>query len=257
MSEASEVTSGSSRDVFRLAGRAGERVVAEVFARRLDSPLDSVLKLTDAAGQRLALNDDHEDTADGLHTHHADSRIDVKLPADGEYYLYLSDAQHEGGREYAYRLRISSPQPDFALRIVPSCINAQVGRHVPVTIFALRKDGFSDEIALSLKDASPGLSLAGGLLPAGQDQVRVTLLVPPMPSAEPIRLNLEGHALIGGQEVVHSATPADDMTQAFAYKHLVPATELSVAVLESVNRWQVGGGGARNADMAKAPAARL
>src|ERR1035441_8510430 len=34
-------------DVFRFQGRAGEAIVAEVYARRLDSPLDSVLKLTD------------------------------------------------------------------------------------------------------------------------------------------------------------------------------------------------------------------
>ena len=37
-------------DVFRFEGRAGEEIVAEVFARRLDSPLDSILKLTDAGG---------------------------------------------------------------------------------------------------------------------------------------------------------------------------------------------------------------
>ena len=40
-------------------------IVAEVYARRLDSPLDSVLKLTDAAGKQLAFNDDHEDKAPG------------------------------------------------------------------------------------------------------------------------------------------------------------------------------------------------
>ena len=36
------------RDVFRFEGRAGQEIVAEVYARRLDSPLDSVLKLTDS-----------------------------------------------------------------------------------------------------------------------------------------------------------------------------------------------------------------
>ena len=38
-------------DVFQFTGHAGETIVAEVYARRLDSPLDSVLKLTDAARQ--------------------------------------------------------------------------------------------------------------------------------------------------------------------------------------------------------------
>ncbi len=42
-------------DVFQFAGHAGETVVAEVYARRLDSPLDSVLKLTDAERQAAGL----------------------------------------------------------------------------------------------------------------------------------------------------------------------------------------------------------
>ena len=138
-------------DVFRFEGRAGEQIVAEVLARRLESPLDSVLKLTDAAGKRLAFNDDHEDKGDGLRTHHADSLIHFTLPANGTYYLHLGDAQHQGGPEYAYRLRISEPRPDFALRVVPSRINARAGRYNPITIFALRKDGYDGPIALRLK----------------------------------------------------------------------------------------------------------
>ena len=56
-------------DVFQFSGRAGETIVAEVYARRLDSPLDSVLKLTDATGKLLAWNDDHEDL--GFRLEHA------------------------------------------------------------------------------------------------------------------------------------------------------------------------------------------
>jgi hypothetical protein len=36
--------------------------------------------------------------------------------------------------------------------------------------------------------------------------------------------------MIQGKEVVHLAVPAEDMMQAFAYRHLVPAKELDVAV---------------------------
>ena len=38
-------------DVFEFTARAGDTIVAEVMARRLDSPLDSLLKLTDADGK--------------------------------------------------------------------------------------------------------------------------------------------------------------------------------------------------------------
>ena len=111
------------RDVFSFEGHAGQEIVAEVLARRLDSPLDSVLKLTDATGRQLAFNDDYEDKSCGLNTHHADSWLSARLPANGTYYLSLSDAQHKGGPEYAYRVRISPPRPDFELRITPSSIN--------------------------------------------------------------------------------------------------------------------------------------
>jgi hypothetical protein len=206
-----------------------------VLARRLDSPLDSVLRLTDAAGKRVAFNDDHEDRGDGLRTHHADSLIDATLPATGTYYLHLGDAQDQGGPEHAYRLRVSAPQPDFALRVVPSRIHARPGRYTPVSIFALRKDGFAGPITLGLKGAPDGLALSGGQVPAGQDQVRVTLLVPPLTSDKPIRLELEGRATTAGHQVVRPAVPADDMMQAFAYKHLVPAQDLQVVPV-GVNR---------------------
>jgi hypothetical protein len=74
-------------DVFSFDGRAGQEIVAEVYARRLNSPLDSVLKLTDATGKQLAFNDDFEDKGSGLETFHADSFLLAKLPANGTYYL--------------------------------------------------------------------------------------------------------------------------------------------------------------------------
>ena len=213
-------------DVFSFKGRAGDEVVAEIYAHRLGSPLDSVIELSDAKGRQVAFNDDHEDKGSGLETHHADSYIFAKLPADGTYYLSLGDAQHQGGPEYGYRLRISAPQPDFDLRVVPSAVNALVGPTVPITVYALRKDGFSGKIELSLKAAPRGFTLSGGLVPAGQDKVQLTLTIPQTTAKEPVSFVLEGRAVIQGHEIVRLAVPADEMMQAFAYRHLVPAKEL-------------------------------
>ena len=218
-------------DLFRFEGRAGDEIVAEVYARRLDSPLDSTLKLTDANGRQIAFNDDHEDKAAGLTTHHADSLLSATLPADGTYYLALGDAQHKGGPAYGYRLRISPPEPDFELRVVPSSVNVRAGATATLTVYALRKDGFSDEIALTLKDAPRGFTLSGGRVPAGQDQAKVSLKAPPTPTKEPLSLCVEGRAVIQGRQIVRAAVPADDMMQAFIYQHLVPAKDLKVTVI--------------------------
>jgi hypothetical protein len=217
-------------DVFRFTGRRGTEFIAEIFARRLNSPLDSVLKLTDAAGRQLAFNDDHEDKGAGLTTHHADSRLSVTLPEDGTYYLRVTDAQHRGGAEFGYRLRVGPPRPDFDLRVVPSTINARAGTHVPITVYALRRDGFEGEIMLGLRDAPRGFALSGARIPAHQEKVQLTLAVPSMPQDEPIELAVVGLATIQARTVAHTATPAEDMMQAFFYRHLVTSKQLMVQV---------------------------
>jgi len=45
-------------------------------------------------------------------------------------------ARGKGGSDFAYRLRISRPQPDSNLRVVPSSINGRAGATVPVTVYA-------------------------------------------------------------------------------------------------------------------------
>ncbi len=218
------------RDVFRFEGKAGDELVAEVFARRLGSPLDSVLTLTDASGRQLASNDDHEDKATGLLTHHADSRLAARLPADGSYFLTLADTQHQGGPDFGYRLHVHPPQPDFELRVTPSSLNLRAGASAAVTVYALRHDGFAGEIALLLKDAPAGFRLGGGRIPAGQDKMQVTLTAPFGSADQVSSLALAGVATIGGQTVAHAAVPAEDMMQAFSYRHLVAARALMVHV---------------------------
>ncbi len=213
-------------DGYAFYGVAGAKMVAEVEARRLNSPLDSWLKVTDENGRQLAFNDDCADAGSGLLTHKADSYLSFTLPATGTYLVHIGDAQHKGGAEYAYRLRISPAQPDYALRMTPSSVNGRQGFSTPVTVYALRKDGFTGDIALALKNPPPGFSLEGGLIQEGQDKVRATITMPGTAINAPVALAVEGSAQIGGRTVNHLAVPAEDMLQAFAYHHLVPAAAL-------------------------------
>lgn len=218
------------RDFFKFEGKAGDEIVAEVFARRLNSPLDSKLVLSDSDSKQLACNDDCEDKSSGLETHHADSYLRARLPADGTYYVEVVDTQHQGGPDYAYRMRVSKPRPDFSLRVVPSSINLRAGGTVAVTFYALRQDGFTNSISISLKDAPEGFRLGGATIQSTQEQVRITLTAPPIQQKQPVKLNFLGRAMVDGREVVHSAVPAEDMMQAFAYRHLVPSKEFQVGI---------------------------
>lgn len=86
-------------DVFKIEGQAGQKLVFEVLAARLGSPVDATLTLHDASGQIIASNDD---TADSV-----DPRLEVTLPRAGAYFLSLVDAHDQGGPQYVYRLIVS------------------------------------------------------------------------------------------------------------------------------------------------------
>ncbi len=231
------ISKPGDKDVFRFQGEAGDVVVAEVCARRAGSPLDSLLRLMDAKGRVVAWNDDHEDMLSGLLTHDADSYLSAKLPAAGQYFVQLSDAQGHGGADYLYCMRITPPRPDFELVLAPSCLNVAGGRTAVATVYACRKDGWDGDIDIALKGAPKGFTLSGARIPRGRDHVRMTLTAPVRRFDNPIALHVEGSAMIGGKTVTHSVVPADDLMQAFAYHHLVPSGQLLVTVPR-------GGGGA-------------
>jgi hypothetical protein len=219
-------------DVFEVQGKAGETIVAEVCARRLGSPLDSFLKITRADGKIIALNDDHYDAASGMNTDHADSYLMVKLPADGKYFIHLGDTRRQGGKEYAYRLRISRPQPDFVLRLIPSRICIPSKGSAAVTVYAIRRDGFDGPIKLSFKDLPQGLESPGATLGAKQEVVGLALKTSLTAMEKPVNVTVVGSAKIGDLEVVHEALPAEDKMQAFLWRHLLPADTLPTLVFD-------------------------
>lgn len=219
-------------DVFAVEGKAGETIVAEVHARRLGSPFDSFIKVTGPDGRIVALNDDHYDAGSGLNTDHADSYLMVKLPADGQYLIHLGDTRRQAGKEYAYRLRLSHPQPDFALRVIPSRVCIPSNGAAGVTVFAIRKDGFDGPIQLNFKDLPEGLVSAGATLAAQQEVVDVTVNTTLAAMEKPVDVTLVGTATVGDREIVHEAVPAEDRMQAFLWRHLLPAETLPALVFD-------------------------
>ncbi len=74
--------------------------------------------------------------------------------------------------------------------------------------------------------------MSGARVPATQDKLRLTLtLAPERRSRAPVSLCLEGRALIQGREVSHASVPAEDMMQAFNFRHLVPAQDFKVVAM--------------------------
>lgn len=224
-------------DCYRIQGKKGQRIVARVTARQLGSPLDSLLRVTDSRGNVVAWNDDHADKQGHLHrtygtfTHQADSYLDLTLPADDGYDVQISDATGHGGSARAYRLYLGPPRPDFTVMLATASLTLPTGMAAPITLHILRHEGFDSPIQLELIDAPEGFRLDSRQIPAGRDLFRTTITAPASRPAQPAELVLRCTAVAGGRSIVHPAVPAEDLMQAFLWRHLVPRQHCLAAVV--------------------------
>lgn len=115
---------GPERDVFRIYGKAGERRVIEVEARRCGSGIDPVLRVLDGNGKQLARSDDAPGA--GL-----DPRIDFTFPREGNYYVEVTDARFSKQAQNFYRLKIGTYT--YADGIFP--LGGKRGESTEVTFF--------------------------------------------------------------------------------------------------------------------------
>lgn len=222
----------------RFAGTKGQSICLDVHARRLGSPLDSSISLLDNRGKVLAENDDIKDTGEGFITHQADSGLMAVLPETGHYVVMITDKQGRGGAEYAYRLRISEPFPDFDLRMTPAAVCLPAGGTVPLTVHVIGRDNFKGAITLTLDDSASGLSLDGAFIPEGVDKITVTVSAS-LKAAGKRALRVVGRATVGDKTLVRPVVPAENLMQAFLYQHLLPFQEETVWVTHSVVPYSV------------------
>lgn len=85
-------------DVFRFEGKHGQQLVVEAVASRYGSLLDPVLTLYDAHGHIILSVDDVGESNDAV--------LRAALPADGDYYISVIDANDRGGQAYIYNLLV-------------------------------------------------------------------------------------------------------------------------------------------------------
>ena len=87
--------------VFRFSLTAGQSFSAEVYARRLGSDLDPVLRVFGPDGREVAYSDDVPGTE-------GDAQLRWTAPADGEYRLEVRDIRYSGGGRHSFHLRLSN-----------------------------------------------------------------------------------------------------------------------------------------------------
>jgi hypothetical protein len=155
-------------DWFKFKAKKGVALDVNVFARRLRSPLDSVLEVWDAKGRSVAQNDD----AAG-----PDSSVKFTPEADGEYLVRITDQLGNGGPDYTYRIEITPSAPSLSLSIPQVArYDSQSRQFIAVpkgnrfgVLLSAKRNGAPGDITLSLDGLPNTLKMENSVMSAKQD----------------------------------------------------------------------------------------
>jgi len=152
-------------EAFHFTAQAGEILIFEVEAQRYGSPADSYLRLLDAQGKQLAVNDDAN--VPGV-AFSKDSRLEYIFEGSGRYTLELRNLTRTRGENYPYRLVARRSEPQFDAMVARDRVCVDEGGKGKLRIQAVRQDGFDGEIELRVRGLPPGVAAAPAVIPAGK-----------------------------------------------------------------------------------------
>lgn len=94
-------------DFFKVPLKKGQQLEIQTFGQSLGSPLDSVVNVYNEKGGNVGGNDD------GGGRRRLDSKVKVNIPADGNYFVRVTDHLDRGGPSFVYRVEIITSEPEL------------------------------------------------------------------------------------------------------------------------------------------------
>ncbi len=221
-------------DFFRFKGKKGESLEVNVYARRVHSPLDSVLTIYGADGAQIASNDDSGGP---------DSYLRFSPPADGEYVLRIRDHLKGGGPDYVYRIELTKTKPGLTVSIPNNGGQPSQERQtiaVPrgnryATLMRATRVNMGGDVTLSASDLPEGVKMEAAPVVNGGDVAPVVFEAADDAPVAGKLCKIEGHAAdpnakdaVGAFRQVVEMVPGQNNTS----YHRVPVDRLASAVTE-------------------------
>ena len=204
------------KHTYCFKAKAGEKIVVDSWARRLNSPIDGLLEIYDPDNKRILVCDDVKRQKIGNIMQHTDPTLIFTAAKSGIYKAVFCDNAGAGGKDYQYYLRIDNPRPDFRIYGYPAALEA-AGRGT-LGIIVERLDGFNGPVTLKMH-SKEGFRLCGETtVPAGVSEATFTV------DSSSVRNGKLTTAVIHGSAdgITRRVIPGTLAMQAFAYNHLIP-----------------------------------
>lgn len=114
-------------DWYRFSAKKGDSFAIDLLCERLELPGDPYVLVFDEKGNEIATFDDHGINFNALAQANRDPIGVLKIPADGQYRIFVQERYRNGGVRYQYVLKVTNVVPDFYPVVVhetpnePSC----------------------------------------------------------------------------------------------------------------------------------------
>lgn len=148
------VSKPGETDYFRFTAKKGQVFDVHCYARRLGSPLDSIMTISHLNGGGIIGNDD----AVG-----PDSYFRFAAPEDKEYVISVTDHLGKGGPTYFYRIEFQPVTPQVTVSIPKVALYSQERQ----TVVVPRGNRYATLLQASRRDFGGELTMIGEGLPAG------------------------------------------------------------------------------------------
>lgn len=189
-------------DYFKVPLKKGMALEMQTFAQSLGSPLDSVVNIYNDKGSALASNDD------GGGRRRLDSKVKVNIPADGDYFIRVTDHLDRGGPNFVYRIELIAAEPDLYFASPQFTVNDTHYRQ----FIAVPKGGrYATLVNISRNNVGGDFKFTAPSLPAGVKLL--TELAPKDLGNVPLLFEAAADAPLGHQTVPLQLSPLDPNTK--------------------------------------------
>ena len=185
-----EISGGSDRYVFEAVK---DRVLElSVTARRHGSEMDPWLKILDADGRELAVNDDDGGSIE--------PRLVWTVPADGRYTAMLGDVTQRAGAEFFYRLQVTPVRPSVTAVVASHAVTVVPGKSVEYKVVVTRGPGFTAALTVAALGLPNGVTAAAVDVPEAGGEVTLVLAAGNDAAAASAPIRLVVREVDGGKE---------------------------------------------------------
>jgi len=243
---AGRIDKRADRDWYAFNAKKGEIFVIDLWADRLGVPTDFLFSVRAAkATADMVEKDDNPEILSNTQFFARTTDPDAytfTAPEDGKYLVQVvsRESSYQYGPRVTYRLRISSPRPDFRLvampasKYQPDVTVLRADGHNYLEVFAFRSDGFTGPISLSTEGLPAGVTCVPQVISTAQRSGSLVLSAAPNAAAFTGPITIKGTATIAGKPVVREARSATITWAVQPMQNIPTATRLDSTVMLAV-----------------------